>query len=766
MGAVTCKTRANRNGHSCHSFELDQCCLDSEGMLNASSHYFVRGSQSSHMIADTALLWQPVAPRAADCLHGYGRRSMVTNMTFNSAREAQDYVSSHPEIAEIARQIPFLDSATVTSRIFSVRYFLKRKGFDIMKPCSRNDEAGCWLLEHLTLCNRVLYSVDVQLHESKPGELNFSPTGSRGDIFSEVAVLDSLFLICWLVKQHPCIQAIDLHRTRLFLHFPTALKLALAHGSNIRSVKVGTPDPTAQHNVFLEGIRSDTMLEHFEARYLNLDMESALRLSEGLKRSPQLKSIVLHYSGLSKKGMKLVLKALQQCNHLTSLHICHYSLKEGAAVHLAEIVKRSMYLKDLFLYQIPDDVLEIIAIALRENGSIENLKINESNDSACSMPHISDALKTNRTIRTLELNACGMEESDAAVFAQALKVNVSLQELQLRGCRFRDAGARHLAEALESNRTLHELDISSNHLTEVTLVQFVKTITVNTSLEVVRLGTIDFVGEVDEEIAQVIRGHECCHRICTTWNTLTLNELARLISLNYDDLKKIHILCVLETPILQVISALESNCHITEVYIETADGEIAGEEMVKALAQLIKKTRSLKFIRCTCPFDVDGEFEDVFATFIKGLTNNDTINRVELQSARFTVEVARAFSAMLEANTTLYAFVTQMSYFDAGALKVIARHFPKNYTLSTFCVGSEGYSSRALCEIFDVVRRNEQLLNRATSFALGTCRDCDCREAFRILWRCDSVVQQVKFVTECTEEDARHCVEAAKLLFL
>ncbi|XP_064487075.1 NLR family CARD domain-containing protein 3-like [Ornithodoros turicata] len=695
---------------------------------------------------------------------------MVNNMTFNSAREAQDYVSSHPEIAEIARQIPFLDSATVTSRIYSVRYFLKRKGFDIMKPCSRNDEAGCWLLEHLTLCNRVLYSVDVQLHESKPGELNFSPTGSRGDIFSEVAVLDSLFLICWLVKQHPCIQAIDLHGTRLFLHFPTALKLALAHGSNIRSVKVGTPDPTAQHNVFLKGIRPDTMLEHFEARDLKLDMESASRLSEGLKRSPQLKSIVLDHSGLSKKGMKLVLKALQQCNHLTSLHICHYSLKEGAAVHLAEIVKRSMYLKDLFLYHIPDDVLEIIAIALRENGSIENLKINESNDSARSMPHISHALKTNGTIRTLELNDCGMEESDAAVFAQALKVNVTLQRLQLRGSRFRDAGARHLAEALESNQTLRELDISWNHLTEATVVQFVKTLTVNTSLEVVRLGMIDFVDEVDEEIAQVIRGHECCHRICTTWNILTLNELARLISLNYDDVKKIHIFCAEETPILQVISALESNCHITEVHIETADGETAGGQMVKDLAQLIKKTRSLKFIRCTCPFDVDGDFdgedEDVFATFIKGLTNNDTINRVELESARFTMEVARAFSAMLEANTTLYAFVTQMSYFDAGALKVIARHLTKNYTLRTFCVGSEGYSSRVHCEIFNVLRRNEQLLNRATRFALGTCRDCDCREAFRILWRCDSVVQQVKCVTECTEEDARQCVEAAKLLFL
>ncbi|XP_064487071.1 protein NLRC3-like isoform X2 [Ornithodoros turicata] len=694
-------------------------------------------------------------------------------MAFNSAGEALDYVSSHPEIAEMARQIPFLDSATVTSRIFSVGKLLKRNGFDITKPCSGNDEAGCWLLEHLTLCNRTLYSVDVQLHESKPGELNFSPSSpisppvvSRDETFSEVAVLDSLLLICWLVKQHPCIQGIDLNETRLFLHFPTALKLALAHGSNIKSIKAGTPKPTAQHSVFLEGIRPDTMLERFETCCLRLNMESASRLSEGLKRSPQLKSIVLDHSGLSTKGMKLVLKALQQCNHLTSLQIYDYSLKKATAVYLAEIVKCSRYLKDFFLYQMPNDVWEIIAIALRENVSIENLKMNQSNDSARAMPHISDALKTNRTIRTLEINHCGMEESDVVQFAQALKVNVTLQKLQLQAIRLRDAGARHLAEALESNHTLRELDISCNDLTEVTLVQFVKTLTVNTSLEVVRLGRIDFVGEVDEEIAQVIRGHECCHRICTTWNTLALNKLARLISLNYDDLKKIHILCVEETPILQVISALESNCHITEVHIETAGREIAGEEMVKALAQLIKKTRSLKFIRCTCLFNVEGGDEDVFATFIKGLTNNNTINRVELQSARFTMGVARAFSAMLEANTTLYAFVTQRLYFGAGALKVIARHFPKNYTLSTFCAVSEDYSSRAPCKIFDVVRRNEQLVNRATRFALGTCRDCDCREAFRILWKCDSVVQQVKCVRQCTDEDARQCVEAAKLLFL
>ncbi|XP_064487079.1 NLR family CARD domain-containing protein 3-like [Ornithodoros turicata] len=687
-------------------------------------------------------------------------------MAFNGAEEAQDYVSSHPEIAEIARQIPFLDLATVTSRIFSVRNVFKRKGVDIAKPCSRNDEAGCWLLEYVTLCNRILFSVDVQLRESKPGELNVSSILSYDYTFSEVPLLDSLFLICWLVKQHPCIQGIDLYDTRLFRHFPTALKLALAHGSNIKSVKAGTLEPSTQHNVFLEGIRPDTMLEHFEARDLKLDMESASRLSEGFKRSPQLKSVVLHYCGLSKKGMKLLLKALQQCDHLTSLQISDYSLKKAAAVHLAEIVKRSRYLKDLFLCDVPDDVLEIIAIALRENSSIENLKMNKSNDSARTMPHISDALKTNGTIRTLELNDCGMEESDVVQFARALKVNVTLQRLQLRGSRFRDAGARHLAEALESNQTLRELDISCNDLTEVALVQFVKALTVNTSLEVVRLGAIDFSVKVDEEIAQVIRGHESCHRICTTWNTLALNELARLISLNYGDVKKIHILFVMETPILQVISALESNCHITEVHIERADYAGPSDEMVKALAQLIKKTRSLKFLRCQCPFDFDDvvgtEDDDVFASFIMGLTNNDTINRVELQSAYFTMEAARAFSAMLEANTALYAFVAKM-FFDGGALEEIATHFPKNYTLSTFSADSESYSSR---EISAVVRRNEQLLNRATRFALGTCRDWDCREAFRTLWRCDSLVQQVKCVTERTEEDARRCVEAAKLLFL
>ncbi|XP_064464369.1 NLR family CARD domain-containing protein 3-like [Ornithodoros turicata] len=463
-------------------------------------------------------------------------------MTFNGAGDARDYVSSHPEIAEVARQIPFLDPATVTSRIFSVRNVFKRKGVDIAKPCSRSNEAGCRLLEHVTLCSRILFSVDVQLHESKPGELNVSRIPSNHGILSEVALLDSLFLICWLVKQHRCIQGIDLYKTSLFVHFPTALKLALVHGSNIKSVKAGTRKVCAHHNVFLEGIRPESMLEDFKARYLKLDIESASRLSEGLKRSPQLKSVVLHYCGVSKEGMKLLLKALQQCNHLTSLQIRDYSFKKAAAVHLAEIVKRNSYLKDLFLYHMPDDVLEIIAIALRENSSIENLKINESNDSARSTPHISEALKTNGTIRTLELNNCGVEESDVVQFAQALKVNVTLRKLQLRWSSFTDAGARHLAQALEANHTLRELDLSCNDLTEVTLVQFVKTLTVNTSLEMVHLGTIAFSGEVDEEIAQVIRAiHQCYHRISTKWNTLALNELARLTSLNYGDVKKIYI---------------------------------------------------------------------------------------------------------------------------------------------------------------------------------------------------------------------------------
>lgn len=676
--------------------------------------------------------------------------------TFNS-EEAHGYVMSHPELAEIAQQIPFLDFPMVTSRIYSVWNYFRRKRIDIAKPCSGTDEAGCWLLDDLTLFNRMLQRVDVRFYERKPGELILTSSCSSDETSTETDMLDTFFLVCWLMKQHPCIQVIDIKEPRLFLRFPTALKHALAYASNIKSIKTGA---ALCSNVFLEGMSQCTTLEHLDMCGLRLDAECASQLSELIKRSSLLKSIVLYCCEMNRKCMKQLLKALQQCKNLAFLEMREPVLKEEAAEHVADIIKHSKHLKAIVLDHLRGSALKIIVNALGDNTSIENVKICVADEVSSVMPCLVDVLKRNKTIKALEISDSAIEDGDADFLCQALRVGNSLQKLNCMGNLITDAGAKDIAKALETNLTLLDLDLAWNKLSAVSLVYFVKMLAVNSTLQIVHLGGIDVEDFDEAELVRLLEEHKCCHRISTPWNPAQIDEIGHVISCNRSDVRKVYISSMQGAPVSPVMSALELNHYVTELHIGDTDMHVT----VEALSQLLKNTTSLKLLHCTCHLEYNA-----FTTLIEGLTGNRTVGCVELSGAFFCTGSVKAFVQMLEMNTTLFTFNIGIAYCSKEGLKRIAKHFPVSFTLTDFCSFGEGLHDcrrQDLDAILGVLQRNQQVLNRATRFVLGTCRDSDCRESFHMLWNCDSVANHVKSVIDCTEDDARQRVEAAKLLFL
>lgn len=667
---------------------------------------------------------------------------------------------SEPELTEFARQVPFVSFSCVQSRVFHVWKHFKSKRVDLSKPCSGSDAAGCWILECLTPCNRILHLVDIQLIEHEPGKLVLCPVGLTDEARSndDDAVLDSTFLICWLLKHHSCIRGIDVLKTFLFFHFPSAVRLALSLAANIKSIKVGTYSATLQHNTFLSELtRCASTLEHFEASYLRLDRDAAARLADAFCRASCLKSLVFYDNTLSRSGMKVILKSLKNCTELTSLEICDNELNESAARHLAIVIGHAKMLKDLTLCNICEAPLLIVVNAITMETKLENVKIKVCCDSSFKLAQrVAALLETNRSIKTLRMKNMGLKEDAARVLAKALEVNKHLQKLGLQKNNIDDQGVAHLARVLAQNQTLTELDLSSNSQTYESLLLFLGALSANSSLKLAHFGAVDFPEEDEEEFLNATRNIQFYHKISVSWNRPVLRELARIIERD-EDVEKVHLVWIDAVPEIEmVLLALRANSHVTELCLDTES--ISDIETAKAVALVFETSCTLKTVKYSCHI----EDSSIITTMLSGLKNNKSVVSVKFRLAPFDLVVANCLSTVLQVNTTLNSFVIKIAFFiERRAFKQFARCLGRNYTLLSFEVGDQQGSASDLYDVLETTRRNRLFLNRAVRFVLDTCRDADCREAFRVLCRSDTLVQQLSKVTETSLTDARLRVEAA-----
>lgn len=166
---------------------------------------------------------------------------------------------------------------------------------------------------------------------------------------------------------------------------------------------------------------------------------------------------------------------------LLSLNISNNELGDEGATHLAEAPRKNIGLKTLnisrnkigtepLVLNMPHSLKEICH-ALRNNTTAPSLVLCEP------------ALHGLRLLAETNDTKTALDDEGAHLLALALRDNTSLQSLVISHHQIGDRGAKHLAEALLVNKTLQSLDISNNLFTVKGAKRLAEALRVNETLK-------------------------------------------------------------------------------------------------------------------------------------------------------------------------------------------------------------------------------------------------------------------------------------------
>ena len=157
------------------------------------------------------------------------------------------------------------------------------------------------------------------------------------------------------------------------------------------------------------------------AKYLSSDI---LRISE--------KTINLYDNEIHGDGASHVAKMLYFIEHV---YLTHNPIRDTGAFLISEAVRETATLKTLILHacSITSKGAEDLSRALAQNSSLEKLDISGNDLGDDGISHVAEALKQNKQLKELWIGDCGMTDKGAASLASALSVNKSLKMLHMGG---------------------------------------------------------------------------------------------------------------------------------------------------------------------------------------------------------------------------------------------------------------------------------------------------------------------------------------------
>ncbi len=175
---------------------------------------------------------------------------------------------------------------------------------------------------------------------------------------------------------------------------------------------------------------------------------------------------------LKKEDLKLTAKMLKKAlnlnNKLTTLDLGSNSIGEAGALAIAESLKGNTTLTSLNLYnnEIGEAGARAIAESLKGNTTLTTLDLGNNSIGEPGARAIAENLKGNTTLSTLDLGWNSIGETGVQAVAESLKGNATLSTLKLAGNKIGGAGACAVAVSLKGKSTLTSLDLGYNSIAD------------------------------------------------------------------------------------------------------------------------------------------------------------------------------------------------------------------------------------------------------------------------------------------------------------
>lgn len=661
------------------------------------------------------------------------------------------------EFEAFASSMPSICPSSLMVLVGQLKRSLELHGVDIMQPCRHSDShPNCWIASSLSPLNRVLDGVLVELAELEPGRLTLRSTDVE-ELYEKVEVdmLGGTLLALWLLRVHRCVQCLAFSESSLIFNFTDFLAEAIAAAPGLVEIKLNpsrilreAPSPVR----LLAALRQKTQIKRLDISQISLGDSESKEILVALQGSC-VTSLALSLVALS-RPVKRVLHAVNGCAFLTSLSIQGFNdFTNKNAQFLASALKKNKTLTSLSMCGATTAVAENILEALGQGTLLENLSL--SCHPTCYGTLTGESLRgVAWRLRSLKVAAGSLDSTGAYALAEALEVpSCRLEHLNLSSSSVNDWGAARLALALVLNRTLKHLNLEGCRLTSDSVKHFLEYLQRNSTIESVRLGSLDLPESL---LISGGRTERVLGRLVVTWNTSGLCELARLLNSSTFAVTKLELACTCRaerTCVLDTFQAVATRSSITELCVYNGKAH----DCCAGIVSVLNTTSSLR--RLVLDLVVDSV---LIEKVLSALATNRTVTEAVFSTS--TLSSQRAFCALedlLRVNKQLCSLTFRRHHLHGKAVMSLARSMCANHVLVDLNFVEMSTHDKNYVHVRDVLNRNRCLRNRAVQFVLKQVWDEESMKAFRLLCDSRAFVEKYAEVAKISREAAEDVIQAA-----
>ena len=436
-----------------------------------------------------------------------------------------------------------------------------------------------------------------------------------------------------------------------------------------------------------------------------LNDDGVIKIAKSLCKHTKLKSIHLRSSDITEKSAEALSSVISNSNGLEDLRLGYNELKLGAT-KVATAIKNNSSLKvlDLCNNNIPEEVADELAAAIRANRSLQKLFLHD-NHLGSSTVMVVDALKKVSTLRELTLNNNeNRSEELAPAIAYVLINNESMEILGLSNNGLNDDSVIKIAKSLCKCTKLKWIFLENNNITEKSTEALSSVISNSNELEGLNLGYNKLkLGAI--KVATAIKNNSSLKVLDLCNNNIpeeAADELAAAIRANRSLQKLFLHGNHLGSSTVIVVDALKKISTLRELTL--SNNENRSEELAPAIAYVLINNESMEKLGLSN----NGLNDDSVIKIAKSLCKHTKLKSIHLQSSDITEKSAEALSSVISNSNGLEDLHLGYNELKLGATKV-ATAIKNNSSLKVLDLCNNNIPEEVADELAAAIRANRSL---------------------------------------------------------
>ncbi|XP_064486422.1 NLR family CARD domain-containing protein 3-like isoform X2 [Ornithodoros turicata] len=640
---------------------------------------------------------------------------------------------------------------------------LKNGRTDFYRRCTASHSDTCWLLCNLSPWNRILHFVDIEIKEDSPGRLTLQSIDVEILMaFSADSVIRAALTIYLLMKNHRCIERLNLVNDVVSRRYPFLLLRGLYFNRGLRHLKLSSsPTPKMFGDDLSAALKRIPTLESLEIGKIRLSRNAAGIIADMMQKNSSLTKVSFMENEISEAGTLALLGSLTCNKVLETLCIDDSRLEIRGAETLSRLLCTSQTIKELsvkYIANLNDELFMSIVRPLKLNGTLQKIEFSGGSLTIKAMEHLAKVLKLNKSLQFLHVVDCNIRHHHAKTLSEILECNETLLEMHLQGNSLGDKGAEELVRGIENNSTLRVLRLDSNNFGTGGIKSLATALKSNTTLRKLILGHFDCHSEDESRLlTQTFRKTNVLDRMQLSYDLSGFQEFVSSLKTTEYPTTEVNIDASLELDgkhlkaLFRVLITLQS----VETVIVEAPVLIDDAVAVK-VSKFLSTCQTVKHFH----LNTTNAEASAFPILITGLKKNMSIERVEMEYCAQNGYSALAFFDLLKENRKISYFSylkTNMEY-----LRMLPNEMASNYTLTTLRVYEEANFKGALLEVYEKLRRNLFVVDRAVGFALNHCVDRRMAEAYERLCDVKYLQEHLMDVRGMTEVQVESTMRSAR----